>query len=230
MSNLSEEASVEELGETAKAEKEAFEAARREVSSWDQRSAVHYYRLGHALHMAKEKLGRGVGRPGNFRAWHVRLGINQNTASRAMRLYEAGFDDGGEDSLAGLGWWAALKHYGIISDDKMAEKQGERPNYWDSPDRGYASGDNEVEHDADDLPPPTGTTMPTFGDIALIGGFRSFLIRHLVALGATEAQAESILKEEYEAIHTSLMEALKEKLSELVEAKAASGADADEPF
>src|SRR4051812_10427811 len=98
MDILGSNVEVEELGEAVKHERDAFEAARREVKTWDQKSAVHYCRLGHALTLAKTRIGRGAGRPGNFRAWHLNLGIDPNTASRAMRLYEAAYEDGGEEA------------------------------------------------------------------------------------------------------------------------------------
>lgn len=223
---------LEELGEDAKSEKEAFEAARREVKDWDHRSAVHYYRLGHALTLAKARIGRGKGRPGNFRSWHVELRIEPNMASRAMRLYHAASEDGGEEALAGLGWWQALKHYEIISDEKDFKHSEARPTYrdWDSPGRQYASLDSDDDHETDDSPSPPNPALHGDRDTASFEGFRCYLARQLVACGATEAQAESILDEEYDAIHESLMAILREKLSGLVEARVTSGVYDDLPF
>ncbi len=216
MNGLDEDTELEELGEGMKAERDAFEAARRAVKDWDHRSAVHYYRLGHALTWAKAKLGRAAGRPGRFRAWHVNHGIDQNTASRAMRLYEAAYEDGGEEAQADLGWWASLKHYEIISDDNESSKPGERPNYGDSPDRRESAGDAEVESEGEEPTLPPKKALPIFDDIASFGGFRRFLARQLVALRASESRADSILKREYEAIQAALMEALQDKLPQLL--------------
>lgn len=110
-----------ELAESARLDGEARDLVRR--------SAVHLFRAGRALHLARERLKAA----GEWCGWQTRHGIARTSAWEAIELYERA---GNEEAVAGLAISEAKTQFGVTrgrTEAATADAAGEAAGNADTP-------------------------------------------------------------------------------------------------